>query len=143
MLKLSPLFLAGLMAVCSVASGQSSDKSPLAGTWQYRPRGTSCTEQYYFRNDGTMMVTSGREVSESEYTLSDEPLPSGFYKFSSKVTQTNGKPDCRGNKTPVGQASSSFLKRQGEGDGERLILCRAESLQACMGPLVRLKGLGA
>ncbi|MGE5452101.1 MAG: hypothetical protein ACM3VZ_09710 [Acidobacteriota bacterium] len=130
--------LLSLLAVCDAASAQSADQPPLTGSWQYRQRGTSCTEQYFFRSDGTVMVTSGREVSESTYTLSDEPVEGGFYKFDSEVTQTNGKSDCQGKRTPVGQQTSSYLRFQA--NGERLVLCKSPNLSACMGPLIRLKG---
>lgn len=85
-----------------------------------------------------MMVTSGREVTESTYTLSDTALGAGFFKFDMQVTQTNGKTDCRGNQTPVGQQSTLYLRVQT--NGERMILCRDTNLNACMEPLIRLKG---
>lgn len=40
-----------------------------------------------------MMVTSGKEVTESTYVLSDKTVGSGFYPFEMRVTQTNGKSD--------------------------------------------------
>lgn len=127
-----------VLAMCNTAVAQSADQPVLTGTWQYRPRGTSCTEQYFFRSDGTMMVTSGREVSESTYTLSSESVGAGFYKFDAQVTQTNGKSDCRGNQTPVGQETNGYVRFQA--NGERLVLCRQANLSACIGPLIRLKG---
>lgn len=138
MRTLTPSLLLSLLAVCHVASAQTTEHPLVTGTWQYRPRGTSCTEQYFFRSDGTVMVTSGREVSESTYSLSDVPVGAGFYKFDTQVTQTNGKSDCRGNPTPVGQQTSTYLRFQA--NGERLVLCRDANLAACMGPLIRLKG---
>lgn len=138
MRTLTTSLLLSLLAVCDIAGAQSADQPIVTGTWQYRPRGTSCTEQYFFRSDGTVMVTSGREVSESSYTLSSEAVGAGFYKFDTQVTQTNGKSDCRGNQTPVGQQSSTYLRFQA--NGERLVLCKQANLAACMGPLIRLKG---
>lgn len=134
----TPILALTLLVACSAAGAQSADKPQLSGTWQYRPRGTSCTEQYFFRSDGTVMVTSGREVSESTYQLADQAVGAGFFKFDTQVTQTNGKGDCRGNPTPVGQQSSTYLRFQANGD--RLVLCREANLAACMGPLIRLKG---
>lgn len=135
---LTSSLLISLLAWGGSASAQATDKPSLTGTWQYQPRGTTCAEQYYFRSDGTMMVTSGKEVTESTYVLSDKAVGSGFYPFEMRVTQTNGKSDCRGNQTPEGQSTSTYLRFQG--NGERLILCRDANLAACMGPLIRLKG---
>ncbi|HET8870607.1 MAG TPA: hypothetical protein VFM48_09180 [Aquabacterium sp.] len=116
----------------------AADRPTLNGTWQYRARGSSCADQYYFRSDGTLMIQSGHEVTENTYTLAEQPDKSGFYKFDIEVTQTNGKRDCQGNQTPVGRQSGSYLRFQANGD--RLILCRQANLTACMGPLIRLKG---
>lgn len=64
---LTSSLLISLLAWGGSASAQATDKPSLTGTWQYQPRGTTCAEQYYFRSDGTMMVTSGKEVTESTY----------------------------------------------------------------------------
>lgn len=127
------------LLVCSGSgNAQTTDKPSLTGTWQYQPRGTSCAEQYYFRSDGTVMVTSGKEVTESTYILSEKQMGAGFYPFEMQVMHTNGKSDCKGNQTPVGQRTSTYVRFQSQ--GERLILCRDTNLAACMGPLIRLKG---
>lgn len=142
MKPIASLLVLGLTLTSVGALAQSTDTPSLNGSWAYQPRGTRCTEQYFFRSDGTLMVTSGHEVSESTYKLAEQPEGAGFYKFEAQVTQTNGRSDCRGHQTPVGQQSSTYLRFQA--NGERLFLCRDANLRACMGPLVRLKGrLGA
>lgn len=133
----SPLLLS-VLVWSGIASAQATDKPSLTGTWQYLPRGATCAEQYYFRSDGTVMVTSGKEVTESTYILSEKQMGAGFYPFEMQVMQTNGKADCQGNQTPVGQRTNTYLRFQSQ--GERLILCRDTNLGACMGPLIRLKG---
>lgn len=138
MRTLTSSMLLSLLAWCGIANAQATDKLPLTGTWQYQPRGTSCAEQYYFRSDGTMMVTSGKEVTESTYNLSEKPIGAGFFAFEMQVTQTNGKSDCRGKQTAIGQRTQTYLRFQA--NGERLVLCRDSNLAACMGPLIRLKG---
>ena len=135
---LTSSLLLGVLAWCGAANAQSANPPSLTGTWQYQPRGTSCAEQYYFRSDGTMMVTSGKEVTESTYVLADNAVGAGFYGFEMQVTQTNGKSDCRGNQTPVGQRTQTYLRFQA--NGERVILCKDSNLSACMGPLIRLRG---
>ncbi len=134
---LGSLTAIGLAAPTVIAFADTPAPS-LAGTWQYRPRGLNCTEQYFFRTDGTVMVTSHKEVTESSYALSAEALPGGFYQFDTQVTQTNGNTDCRGNQTPVGLQSKLYLRFQA--NGERFVLCRNANLSACMGPMIRLKG---
>lgn len=130
--------LIALVLAAPVANASADTAPALAGTWQYRPRGLNCTEQYFFRTDGTVMVTSHKEVTESSYALSAEALPGGFYQFDTQVTQTNGNVDCRGNQTPVGLQSKLYLRFQA--NGERFVLCRNANLSACMGPMIRLKG---
>jgi len=125
------------LSTAAVAAGISADH-PILGTWTYAVPGTSCAETYRFRPDGTTFVTSGQEVSESAYTIAPKPSPRGFYKWSDTVTKDNGKPDCGGAVTTVGNQATNFVRLHPS--GELMVVCREESLDACFGPLKRVHG---
>jgi hypothetical protein len=114
---------------------------PILGTWTFAVPGTNCRETYFIRPDGRTLVTSGEEVSESIYQIDDEPTAKGFFKTTDKTVKDNGKKDCSGSVTPVGQESINYIRFHPSGD--MMIMCRDESLNACFGPLRRDRGLDA
>jgi hypothetical protein len=107
---------------------------PIIGTWIIRVRGTACTETWQLHSDGTAFYVSGNERSMSEYEISDQPNADGYFVLSDTVTWTNGKPDCLGTKTPVGDRAVNYLLQTPAGG---FMVCNRPSVDACVGPLVR------
>jgi hypothetical protein len=114
---------------------------PILGTWTLTPANQTCTETYFFKADGTMLVTSAEEVAESDYVISDEPSDSGFYRYTDKIIKDNGKKDCAGNVTQPGEGSLNFIAFHQS--GEMFVMCREESLEHCLGPFRRVHGEGS
>jgi len=123
----------GALAATPAPSGH-----PILGTWSFQLPGTNCSEVYYFRTDGTTLVTSGEEVAESEFVIDDAPSARGFYRMTDKVLKTNGKRDCSGGLSAIDHEATNFI--QFHPSRRMLIMCREESLAACFGPLKRLEG---
>ena len=111
---------------------------PIVGTWRFFVPGGSCTETYRFRADGTSHVTSAEEVAESVFEISHKPSQKGFYLWVDTIVKDNGKKDCAGQITDVGRKTTNYIRF--DPSGQRLIVCRAESLEACFGPLRRVGG---
>ena len=114
---------------------------PILGTWVLpldNPQGTRCLETYYFRADGTTLVTSADEVAETVIEISARPSQRGFYRWSDRLVKDNGKKDCAGKVSKVGVESVSYIRFLE--DGERFIVCQGESLRACFGPFFRMNG---
>lgn len=113
------------------------DEAPtLVGVWEFRMPESRCTETYLFKPNGTSLVTSGQEISEIRYSLRPEPGTQGFYKLEDEVTEVNGRQDCEGSVTQLGQRSTNFIRFDPSGD--LLIMCRDASFSACYGPLMRV-----
>lgn len=112
---------------------------PLVGTWKITLAlsDRTCDEIYSIRADGTTLVTSAAEVSESEFELSDVPTEKGFYRWVDTVTSDNGKKDCLGQITEVGHVATNYLILHPSGD--MFLMCIEESLDRCVGPFVRQK----
>jgi hypothetical protein len=135
------IFWGTLVAAPSVNAAGPRPDHPFIGTWVIVLPEDSCHEVYRVRHDGTTVVTSAHEVSESDYKVSDKPSAKGFYKWFDKVTRDNGKPDCSGNITNVGRESTNFIYFHPSVD--TFFLCQQEDTRHCIGPFVRLTGSNA
>ena len=111
---------------------------PILGRWTISLPDGSCSETYTFRPDGTSLVTSGDEIAESVFEISAKPDASGFYKWTDKLVKDNGKKDCSGKVTPVGNTVTNFVQFHPSGD--LFILCADGSLDTCIGPFKRVRG---
>ena len=61
--------------LCAPASAQAAPPAdhPILGIWKLSLPDLGCSETYRFRGDGTTLVTSADEVSESEYQIPAKP----------------------------------------------------------------------
>ena len=133
--------LVGAVAVAASCSAAPPPDHPILGTWTLTPANQSCTETYFFKSDGSTLVTSAEEVAESAYDIAAEPSDAGFYRYTDKITKDNGKKDCAGNVTPPGETSVNFIAFHRS--GEMFVMCREESLEHCLGPFRRVHGEGS
>ena len=111
---------------------------PIVGLWSFPVPAQPCTETSFFGPDGVVRVTSGAELTESEYTISAEPKSGGFYEYKDKVIKSNGLKDCSGNPTPVGATSHWFVRFAP--DRQSFVMCKAANFDACFGPIRRSHG---
>ena len=132
------LLAAGVAAAQSVKPHRLARDHPIVGGWTYTAPDGSCVETYLFRPDGTSLVTSGSEISESVFDIAPKPDPDGFYKWTDRVVRDNGKEDCSGQVTAVGKAVTNYVLFSPAGD--QFIVCAQPSLDACFGPLRRAQG---
>ena len=131
-MKCVALIVVLLLLVCSQGHSAIPAEHPIVGTWRID---RLCPETYEFRADGTRSATSAGEVLESKFEISPKPGAKGFYRFTDTVVRTNGKPDCSGELTPVGDVVTLFVRIP---DPKKLFLCFAESELSCVGPFERL-----
>jgi hypothetical protein len=110
---------------------------PLIGHWRVELPQFNCFEEYEVRADGTRIYVSGQEQGESEFIISAVPSPSGFYKWTDRVSRNNAKPDCSGSITPIGDVAINYILLHR--DGNRFLLCEKEDVKSCIGPFVRKK----
>ena len=110
---------------------------PLIGAWKLDVPGTNCHEVYRVREDGTTAVTSGEQVAESVFELDLFPSAKGFFKWVDKITKDNGKPDCMGSVMQVGHVATNYILLHP--DGNMFLMCEAEELSTCIGPLIRMQ----
>lgn len=138
------LGLAALTSVAAPALAQAGPGDtppldpvhPILGTWKFTLADGICAETYHFRKDGTTVVTSGAEVSESAYEISPAPSAKGYYRLVDRITRDNGKKDCTGEVMKAGREATTYVRFHPSGD--MIIFCESESLGNCIGPLNRI-----
>ncbi|MDB5959719.1 MAG: hypothetical protein JWP59_1013 [Massilia sp.] len=111
---------------------------PIVGAWRLSLDGGMCFEIYRFREDGTSLVTSAHEVSESDFVIGATPSARGFYKLEDHIVKDNGKPDCSGEVMKVGTRATNYV--QFHPNGDMFLMCASEALDVCIGPFERIKG---
>lgn len=130
------LFLALCPPLASAAPPAADH--PILGIWRLTLPDGSCSETYRFRGDGTTLVTSAEEISESEFIIPAKPSAKGFYKLEDRLVKDNGKKDCSGQIMKAGAKATHFVHFHPS--GAMFVMCAAESLDACIGPFKRIAG---
>lgn len=114
----------------------ASTAHPLAGTWSWTPFNSRCVETFQYRVNNTMLGTSGEAVAEWNYTVTPQASDKGFYEVVETSMRHNGKKDCSGDTVEsAGMVNTRFIQFSPARD--RMLVCKAPSLEACFGPLVR------
>jgi hypothetical protein len=140
MRMLTGLLLSSALLACAAHAAPPSASHPILGIWKLTLPDGSCSETYRFRGDGTTLVTSAEEISESEFNIPAEPSAKGFYKLEDRIVKDNGKKDCSGEIMKVGNKATNFIHFHPS--GSLFLMCAAESLDACIGPFQRVPGQG-
>ena len=130
-------FVAGVPAARAAPPAPAASH-PILGIWRLSLPDLGCSEIYRFRGDGTTLVTSAEEVSESEYSIPDKPSAKGFYKLEDRIVKDNGKKDCSGAIMKVGTRATNFVRFHPS--GTLFLMCSDETMQACIGPFERIEG---
>jgi hypothetical protein len=115
-----------------------SASHPLLGIWKLDLPDIGCSETYHFRADGTSLVFSADEVSESQFQVMDKPSERGFYRLEDRIVKDNGKKDCAGEITKVGTRATNYLRFHPS--GALFLMCVDETMRACIGPFERVEG---
>jgi hypothetical protein len=79
-------------------------------------------------------------VSESEFTVAEQPSAKGFYKLDDKIVKDNGKQDCSGEVMKPGTRATNYIRFHPS--GARFVMCQNETMDACIGPFERAPGQG-
>lgn len=111
----------------------------IVGSWSYKAPSSSCEDTYTFQPDGTMRGTSGNQVVDSTYTISETHTQYAFYELKHKVVSTNNQKDCDSEPSEIGHEGLHFIRY--DLTGEHMIMCEDETslLYNCFGPLTRSK----
>ena len=132
------VFALALLSPVSPAQAAPPADHPILGIWKLSLPDLGCSETYRFRADGTTLVTSAEEVSESEYRIPAKPSAKGFYRLEDRVVKDNGKKDCSGVVMKAGTQATNFIRFHPS--GAIFLMCADESMNTCIGPFERVQG---
>ena len=132
------LLSSALISMPSGAQAASPAHHPIVGIWTLSLPDLGCSETYRFRADGTTLVTSAEEVSESEYRIPAKPSARGFYRLEDRVVKDNGKKDCAGAIMKPGTRATNYIRFHPS--GALFLMCADETMETCIGPFERVRG---
>lgn len=130
----------GALLISALTGAQAAPPAdhPILGIWKLSLPDLGCSETYRFRADGTTLVTSAEEVSESEYRIPAKPSAKGFYRLEDRIVKDNGKKDCAGAIMKPGTTATNFIRFHPS--GALFLMCADETMNTCIGPFERVKG---
>jgi len=136
-MKAMLLCVAAFVIAAPVHAG-NSESSDILGKWTWTRAENACTEVYDYRPDGTLQVESGAEKTDNSYALSSSPDENGFFKVDLKIVKDYGGKDCADSEEDSsGQEQTVYIVFH---SSKALhAVCRDPSLDACYGPLHRIK----
>ncbi|MCC2955713.1 hypothetical protein LK542_08810 [Massilia sp. IC2-477] len=139
-MRVSAAVLTGAFLVSVMAGAQAAPPAdhPILGIWKLSLPDLGCSETYRFRADGTTLVTSAEEVSESEYDIPAKPSTKGFYRLEDRIVKDNGKKDCAGAVMKPGTRATNYIRFHPS--KALFLMCADESMQTCIGPFERVQG---
>jgi hypothetical protein len=106
------LVLLAAVALLSAGSWKeaSAQQPNIVGTWEWTRKNNNCSEQYYFREDGTLSIKSGDKQTQANYLMSWTPEPNGRYKLTIVTVKDHGGRDCAGStEDTTGRRSTVYL----------------------------------
>ncbi len=125
---------AGVLAAAIAVPALAQQQPSLTGSWTWTRKSNGCSEQYDFRDDGTLVALSRDARTESRYRMAWAPEPNGRYKLMLEITKDNGARDCAdvsGDRT--GQQMTAYLLFGGS--RQTMLLCGSLNGPDCLGPL--------
>lgn len=90
-----------LLATAALALGGASTRAAgqqpdIVGSWEWTRKKDSCAERYVYRQDGTLSIRRGEELTENTYRMAWAPEPNGRYRVTVVTVGSDGGPDCDG-----------------------------------------------
>ncbi len=130
------LLAAITLLTAGTSTGASGQQPSIVGTWEWTRKSNSCSEQYVYRDDGTLSVKRGEKLTENTYLMSWAPEPTGRYKLTMTTVKDNGGRDCADSTADnAGQRSVVYILFSQS--RETMIQCDSPAGADCIGPLRR------
>ena len=129
------MFISNIIQASESSSEINYSGHPIIGSWSFTYN--NCVETYQYHENGIRKVTSNQEIVEASFTISNNPLASGFYKINDKVLSDNGKPDCEGStKDMSGDIVNLYAMFNSAQD--KVIFCFEQNKNRCFGPFTKV-----
>jgi hypothetical protein len=133
MTRIVPL-AALVLGVCAGPRAGAQYQPSIVGTWEWTRSANQCSEQYRFRNDGTLSIRSGERRSEDTYRMAWMPESNGRYVVTMKLMRQEGDKGCMEN-APGAVGEERIVYVLFGPSRQTMILCDSLSGTDCIGPL--------
>lgn len=131
------ILLAAVLGIASSACA-GDESSAIVGKWTWTRAENACTEVYDYRTDGTLQVQSGAEKTDNTYSIAASPDENGFFRMVLKIVKDYGGTDCGdSDEDSTGQENEVYVVFHSSKSIHAI--CRDPNLDACYGPLRRIK----
>ena len=131
----SCLAILALLALGTCAAARAQQPS-IGGTWQWTKKSNNCSEQYVFRDDGTLSIRRGGKLTENTYLMSWAPEPGGRYRVTVVTVADDGGRDCEGSTEDTTGRRSVVYVLFGQ-SRETMIQCGSPTGADCTGLMHR------
>lgn len=129
--------LLGLSLIFTSNFTYAAETNPLQGAWEWINIKNSCVEVYTFGIENTAHITSGKEVSNARYTISENPTNKGFYQVSLEILEDKGGQDCGESvENNTGEVYKKYVMFHP--NGNHYVSCDKEDTSTCVGPFKRV-----
>ncbi len=132
--------IAGCAAVALLTAGAGDgafgQQPSIVGTWEWARARDGCTEQYVFRDNGTVAIRRGNKQTENTYLMSWAPEPKGRYRLTITTVKDDGGRDCDGSTEDTGGRLSIVYVLFGQ-SRESMIHCSSPEGADCTGLMRR------
>lgn len=122
--------------ILSTHLASAKDPNPLQGAWEWVNIKNSCVEVYTFGVENTAHITSGKEISDARYTISEKPQ-GGFYQVTLEILEDKGGKDCGESvENNTGEQYKKFVMFHPSGN--HYVSCDKADTSSCVGPFKRV-----
>jgi hypothetical protein len=128
------LFLPASLLAAVASTDAASQQASIVGTWEWTRKVNNCSEQYVFRDSGTLSVKSGDDRTESTYLMTWTPEPNGRYKLTITTVEDSGGQGCM-DSTNARVDGGRIVYVLFGASRETMILCNSPAGADCIGPL--------
>ncbi len=131
-------FRLAILAVLAIGAwtGARAQQPSIVGTWEWTRKSNNCSEQYVFRDDGTLSIRRGENLTENTYLMSWAPEPGGRYRVTVVTVADDRGRDCEGSTEDTTGRRSVVYVLFGQ-SRETMIQCGSPSGADCTGLMHR------
>jgi len=130
------VLFAAITLLAAASTGASGQQPNIVGTWEWTRKSNGCSEQYVYREDGTLSVRRGEKLTENTDLMSWAPEPTGRYKLTMTTVKDNGGRDCA-DSTADSAGQRRIVYVLFSQSRETMIQCDSPAGADCSGPLRR------
>jgi hypothetical protein len=116
--------------------GACAQQPNIVGTWEWTRKSSVCSEQYTYRDDGTLRIRRGEELTENTYLMSWAQEPSGRYRLTIVTVKDDRGRDCEGSTADSSGQQSIVYVLFGQ-SRETMIQCGSPAGADCTGIMQR------